>query len=216
MPHGIQTHFTSDLSKLGNHEQDLDYFDLSRYGRTMNKKAFLKHNTSRYFTSRNLSLQDPDRDATLLGSLAGVDRLVFLDIDGVLNTSETYWRFKTQDQCVPFVGVDRDLVAILNQISDDCVFVLSSTWRDMYYDTLQYLAYQGFKGKVIGKTILPDLHRGNDILHWVKKHDCQGKWLAIDDDTTCSVLGDHWIQTHDGITQDHIHRIQGIFHAPYP
>jgi hypothetical protein len=183
----------------------------------MDKKSFLKHGTSRYFTSRNLSINDPDTQETLFWkdkSLSEIDHIIFLDIDGVLNTDKTYWRFKTHDQSIPFIGIDRDLVKILNPIAEmnSIYFVLSSTWREMYYDTLNYLSYQGFKGKFIGKTILPDCHRGDEILDWIRRNNYNGNWLAIDDDEKCKGLGDdHWVQTINGINESHINKIKSIF-----
>ena len=55
-------------------------------------------------------------------------KIIFLDIDGVLNSKETVTR---SSRCKSIIGIDPYLVAIFNRIifATDAEIVLSSTWR---------------------------------------------------------------------------------------
>ena len=160
------------------------------------------------YHSKELSMVD--RGETLRISredLAGIQKIVFLDVDGVLNTIDYKDRSKVDDEdrylfiregC-SMVGIYPEFVAKLNRLVESCEgvrFVMSSTWREDYLDTLDYLAAQGFKGVFIGMTTLEDLaydyalgrslrryrHRGEDILHWLNRHEYKGDYVIIDDD----------------------------------
>jgi len=55
-------------------------------------------------------------------------KILFLDIDGVLNSKETVTR---SSRCKSIIGIDPYLVSIFNRIifATDAEIVLSSTWR---------------------------------------------------------------------------------------
>lgn len=164
------------------------------------------------YNSKELSMMD--RGETLRISredLAGIQKLVFLDVDGVLNTidykdhrgdnGDNGDRYLFIREGCSIVGIYPEFVAKLNRLVESCEgegvrFVMSSTWREDYLDTLDYLAAQGFKGVFIGMTTLEDLaydpalgrslrryrHRGEDILHWLNRHEYKGDYVIIDDD----------------------------------
>jgi hypothetical protein len=117
------------------------------------------------------------------------DRIIFLDIDGVLNSHEfidSKPDYRTED-------LDPKSISCLNTILErtDAVIVISSTWRLAYpgKKLVQILEKQGvLPNRIIGKT--PHLpngsikgHRGREVRMWF---DCQIRQpesvLILDDD----------------------------------
>lgn len=165
------------------------------------------------YTSRGRNLED---DGALLRIpmelFLRVFRIVFLDIDGVLNRKSTKERFVTIEGRT-VTGIDRELVERLNRIVDvypDVRFVMSSSWREEYVDTLDYLKALGFRGRFIGMTtqsrsdhkgerMNPNSiwsgHRGNEIRDWIVRHGYIGSFVSLDDDEEASTLGTNWIRT---------------------
>jgi hypothetical protein len=99
-------------------------------------------------------------------------KVIFLDIDGVLNHEMWYKRrFREMDMendtsRYPYYEFDPQSVAELNRIIEttDAKVVVSSTWRHgkTPQQLQELLERVGFKGEVISKT--PDFHaRGNTI-----------------------------------------------------
>lgn len=190
-----------------------------------------------HYHSKELAMMDRGETLTIPSeSLAEIQKLVFLDVDGVLNTID----YKDQrdgrdgrDHYLFFrdgwsiVGIYPEFVAKLNRLVEACEgvrFVLSSTWREDYSDTLDYLAAQGFKGVFVGMTTLEDLtfdpvsgrslrryrHRGEDILHWLNRHEYKGDYIVIDDDPEANtgILVGSVIQTDCsvGLTDENVDR----------
>ena len=96
-------------------------------------------------------------------------KLIFLDIDGVLNhelmyTSHKEWEDRLERLGYPNCMIDEEKVLLLNQLIEDtgAKVVVSSTWRlSSTVEELQsILEKSGFIGEVIGKT--PYLYYGND------------------------------------------------------
>lgn len=105
-------------------------------------------------------------------------KLIFLDIDGVLNSQLWFVRTKGSRERD---DLDTTAIGFLNNLiaATDAKVVVSSTWRlGRTVEELQaVLDRNGFKGEVIGKT--EDLRyvtdgdcivRGNEILKWMKDH----------------------------------------------
>lgn len=102
--------------------------------------------------------------------------IVFLDIDGVLNSVQFMMQHpKTRTQ------IDERCVELLNELTETtgCKYVISSTWRMMYpIEELQkILNAKGFTGEIIGKTenlqigrFGDSVLRGNEILQWIKNN----------------------------------------------
>lgn len=133
-------------------------------------------------------------------------RVLFLDIDGVLN------RVGTKERCGHFLGVDRKLstklLAWLKAVGDVKI-VLSSTWRK-HPEMWQHLKDAGIEW--IGMT--PDLgSRGFEIEVWLASNDPIEDW-AILDDLTCFLPHQkprHVCPNPDiGITDDHINQLSAI------
>lgn len=108
-------------------------------------------------------------------------KLIFLDIDGVLNHEEYYERNNTLKKHIkpyPDSDIDEKSMSNLNSIIEktDANIVITSNWRiRRSIEELQDLFnYKGFKGKIIDKT--PNLRtnnsifRGNEIHYWLSNN----------------------------------------------
>lgn len=101
-------------------------------------------------------------------------KVVFLDIDGVLNHGVG-------------TGLHEDKVQRINPLAEHAVFVLSSNWRKgVPLPAMQELLNQrGFKGKLVGRTcILPKDARGVEIANFMELHGDQIESYVILDDLT--------------------------------
>lgn len=129
-------------------------------------------------------------------------KVIFLDIDGVLNHEAFYReRFeKKHDESVveyPYSEIDPKCVDHLNNLVENtgAKIVISSTWR---HSGLEYcknaLVSHGFKGDIIGVTPSSRCNmclRGNEILDWIKKNEeligCSyynfTEYVILDDDS---------------------------------
>jgi hypothetical protein len=137
--------------------------------------------------------------------------VIFLDIDGVLNSTD----YLPQTLALGWEGwkenIDPDRVTKLNRIigslnamGQQTDVVLSSTWRFHFdkEDMTQMLQERGFLFEIIDVTPPVIKDRVEAILHWIEsplgaQYD---NWIAIDDDRACWALGYHWIRTVDGLT----------------
>lgn len=124
-------------------------------------------------------------------------KIIFLDVDGVLN-----W-VGTQDSIGNYIGLCPERIARFNKIIEahpDAKIVISSTWRhsfftkeekhpDAYRDFEGLIALfrrRGLKGEIIGATLskLSYIARGDEIRMWIR--DCEekiDKMVILDDDT---------------------------------
>jgi len=103
-------------------------------------------------------------------------KIIFLDIDGVLNCKETVNRYNG------FIGIDPFLVAIFNRIifATDAKIVLSSTWRHAK------VSRDEVRRRVMDFIdITPNIGtmRGDDINAWLSKHRDIKKYAILDDDS---------------------------------
>jgi hypothetical protein len=146
-------------------------------------------------------------------------KIIFLDIDGVLNSQ--LWYVKTKGSRKRD-DLDTEAIGFLNNLIEKtgAKVVVSSTWRHSYTeDQLQdILDRNGFKGEVIGTTL--DLRRGthgdcilrgNEILAWMKDHPAElgcayydyKDYVILDDDSDMLFWQkDNFVQTdpYVGIT----------------
>lgn len=138
-------------------------------------------------------------------------RVIFLDVDGVLNCQTTLQNAKRSDV------VDPEMVGRLNKIIEatDAKVVLSSTWRLIFGTDKtfnDYLIPAGFVGEVIGETpnlnirIGGNIPRGREIRAWLKQHPEVDQFIILDDVNNMDGLQDHLILTsfmnEDGGLQD--------------
>ncbi len=105
-------------------------------------------------------------------------KVIFLDIDGVLNHEAFYkerFEKRYEEGAIghPYSEIDPKSVANLNNLikDTDAKIVISSTWRHSGLDYCKdVLEFHGFKGEIIG--ITPTCRyemclRGNEIHQWI-------------------------------------------------
>lgn len=126
-----------------------------------------------------------------------IRKIIFLDIDGVLNNSTIYKR--PEDNIIPEVndiGIDKNLLQNFRFIVDthpDLEIVLSSSWR-LYEDDTAWVIEAFRRAQIpfnlIGKT--PETfsgHRGREIEMWLDANLHLGaRIVAIDDDIDAGSL----------------------------
>ncbi len=130
------------------------------------------------------------------------EKIIFLDIDGVLN-SRTFYAARqgmpksmltcTDDRIQPFQFREIDTVplALLKYLVDQtgANIVISSTWRmgqdPLWFRLLFYRKGIEFKNDtIIGKTpVIPGKVRGDEIKSWIDENEFTGKYIIIDDDS---------------------------------
>ena len=120
-------------------------------------------------------------------------KVIFLDVDGVLNSDRTVR--KTQGG---YTFVDnrqmKNLKHIINMTG--AKVVLSSDWRydrdylELEAELLKYgIRLYGFTPE------LPSCHRGMEIDCWLKEHSEVGDFVILDDRADIEPNKDHWVQT---------------------
>lgn len=162
------------------------------------------------------------------------EKVVFLDIDGVLNPfnrpelsgfqyTEEYRRIL---QDLAQVGIDdpfapflrRENIKELNDLLEQtgAKVVISSTWRIL--NTLPEIktmfAYFGFRfnNRIIGTTPNLDAIRGTEISFWLDKHKEVGSFVILDDDSDMEPHLDRLVQTDPalGLTGEDVERARAI------
>jgi hypothetical protein len=103
-------------------------------------------------------------------------KIIFLDIDGVLNCKKT-----ANPRKLPYV-VDRRLLARFKRLLDrtGAKVVLSSTWR---YDPAGLFSAKHWGIPFVGATPdMPKRPRRDEICAWLKKHPKVTRFVVIDDE----------------------------------
>lgn len=103
-------------------------------------------------------------------------KILFLDIDGVVNCSKT----KQRHRC--FMGIDPVMAFRVGKIvlETDCKIVLSSSWKH-FKDGVAEVEKQVHK--IYDTTIdLPDKERGYEIKEWLDRNDVE-RYAILDDDS---------------------------------
>jgi hypothetical protein len=108
------------------------------------------------------------------------EKILFIDVDGVLNTRSAQLELGTSALLPELVGL---LATIVGQTNAG--IVVSSTWRYRQCDMDQLmtaLAGAGIDGHVIGKTPILDLHaRDAEIKQWLTENPTK-RFAILDDD----------------------------------
>lgn len=150
-------------------------------------------------------------------------KVIFLDIDGVLNNLSCYGKGQTADV---YTRADSRCVEALNRVTKEtgARIVVSSVWRHAGLKKIRdILRAWGVTGKVIGCT--PDLarkaqdsalylatQRGDEIQAWLDAHAERARvdgFCIIDDDADMKHLLPKLVQTDfdHGLTQAHAERV---------
>lgn len=148
-----------------------------------------------------------------------IKKVIFLDVDGVLNHADCAERSP-----MGFMGIDPEKIKILRQIIEatGASIVLSSSWKmgwhrdDGWNDAdVEYLnmalAKEGLQ--IIDKTenAASLAWRGAEILQWVKEHPEIEAWAVLDDDIfqdfkACGIMP-HLVKTSfakGGLQEKHV------------
>lgn len=156
-------------------------------------------------------------------------KLIFLDIDGVLNNHESLRFERTRvDGChYSFSAPHPNCIEALNFIiaATDAQIVVSSTWRGLGLKLLREIfTAWGVNGKVVGRT--PDLarqhgslwnapERGAEIQEWLSAHAGAGSFVILDDGDDMGQLRHRLVQTdfEQGLTMSDAKRAIQMFKA---
>ena len=155
-------------------------------------------------------------------------KIIFLDIDGVLN----HQLFYEEQEFRAHTDIDRSRISLLNNLIEDtnAKVVISSTWRiGTTIEELQtILNDEGFTGEVIGKTPQGgnDCCRGNEIYKWIKDNDkLLGKpyyefkdYVIFDDDSDmllCQRNNFLLVDNFVGLTPNLMHKARFILTGKY-
>lgn len=148
-------------------------------------------------------------------------KILFLDIDGVLNHRALFLESDTWQT----IGADH--VAILDQICGeflDLRIVVSSTWRNILSipELEQLLMEHGFthRSRFIGKTGTRDgLNRGMEIDDWLQENRAIGieSFVIVDDDHDMKPHMNRLVRTtfHLGLCQKHLRDIRLHLNTPW-
>lgn len=136
-------------------------------------------------------------------------KVIFLDVDGVLN------HVGTTDLIDGFIGFDPELINNFNKIVEavpEAKIVISSSWRKPSAYTTAYsdfnglkklFADRGLKGEIIGHTPIYGGYRtrGSEIRDWIQSHlnndGVSDKFVILDDDTSGMAGGEY--ERYDGV-----------------
>lgn len=141
-------------------------------------------------------------------------RYLFLDVDGVLNSTD--WQLELHESgklqnMLPDDWIDPAAIVRLNRIIDatGALVVVSSAWRTgRTLEQLQALfATHGFRGTIAGATGHGHYgERGLQIHAWLQTHPCVSFAVLDDDIHDMSSVTGHLVQTNSrtGLQDDHV------------
>ena len=126
-------------------------------------------------------------------------KVIFLDVDGVLNSDRTTRKTKTGYLFVSSSRI-KNLKKIINETGSK--IVLSSTWRyerdepkynpdflELKQELLRYgIKFYGFT------PVLPTFHRGLEINQWLSEHTEVSNFVILDDENI-KPNESHWVKT---------------------
>lgn len=127
-------------------------------------------------------------------------KLIFLDVDGVLN-STTYWKSLDEEEKYSMFHLDRNAIKKLKRIVDKtgAEIVVSSTWRKFNEDMQMLVTRLSAYGlSVMGKTpVLYNKERGDEISAWFESNPDfkDAVYVILDDDADMNVHMDRLVKT---------------------
>lgn len=147
-------------------------------------------------------------------------KIIFLDIDGVLNNAEFFRNNVPPPGRDPDDQLDPAGVRRLNIICarTGAVVVISSTWRILYKNAAMrgILGNAGFTGKLVGVTGENVGTRGDQIAKWLanyQRHPIES-FVILDDNSDMGALKHRLVQTlyEDGLQDVHVERAVEMLH----
>lgn len=140
-------------------------------------------------------------------------KIIFLDVDGVLNNMT--WAKRMRDEGVHVFAEDMledRAIKLFKQIIDatGADVVITSTWRThvaAMTHLLDQLAYYGIRP--IAKTPRLTELRGNEITAWMQRYDGNiESYVILDDDSDMTVHMDHLVKAsfEHGLQPEHVTR----------
>jgi hypothetical protein len=160
-------------------------------------------------------------------------RVIFLDIDGVLNSERFNRKLEEQHrqlghhevcECFKLTRqIDREAITRLNRLvaETDAKIVVSSSWRTLLDPPELYrvLGEHGLVAEIIGETPdgyddemraiyeFPDrVFRGHEIDFWLKKHPEVDRFVILDDASDMVMHKNRLVQTdcEEGLLDEHV------------
>jgi hypothetical protein len=147
-------------------------------------------------------------------------KVIFLDIDGVLNSERFFLSQKAKEDFVIVDHLDPAAVRLLDQLvgATGAQIVVSSTWRLSWtLDAIEALLVErGLRsGRIVDKTVdLRGRARGLEIALWVDTHRPE-RFVILDDDSDMAHLGHRLVQTSfgEGLSLAHVDRAISLLGA---
>lgn len=143
-------------------------------------------------------------------------KIIFLDIDGVLNSRQWILQIKERFDD-PKNQMDLKLVKRFNHITESTKanIVISSTWRYSFRDQLKKLqecmVSYGISGNIIGMTDCSGYGncRSDEIEEWLNNNSGIERFIIIDDNTLGGKMDQFLIKTdwEDGLQDHHVDQI---------
>lgn len=136
-------------------------------------------------------------------------KIIFLDVDGVLNNAR--WAQKMYNEGVHVYADDLLYDPAIKQLkrlidATDAKVILSSSWRN-YPDAMKHLATQLAAYDIFIYGVTPNVgpQRGDDISEWLANHPVDN-YVILDDDSDMTVHMDHLVQTsyETGLQYTHV------------
>lgn len=116
-------------------------------------------------------------------------KIIFLDVDGVLNSLELVYLRDADSGNHPLHDIDDRNVKFLNLVVQEsgAKIVISSSWRKLYRleEIAAMLKEKGLVGDdvVIDRTISGSGYRGEEIQEWLDRHPEVSHYVILDDDS---------------------------------
>jgi hypothetical protein len=137
-------------------------------------------------------------------------KVIFLDIDGVLNTCKTVERWRG------LIGIDAALAHRFAQLQQEtsASVVLSSTWR-LFRNWKSTMRTNGVLGVIDRTPDLPGCARGEEIEAWMAGHPEVCVYAILDDETDLLPHQPHFKTSFfkGGLTESIARRVRAHLHS---
>lgn len=135
-------------------------------------------------------------------------KIIFLDIDGVLNSTESITKNGLKGIERPDKVFIKDSVDLINSLIEEtgAKVIISSTWRYRMDDLRKIFKKNNLSTEdIIGKTPILHEERGDEIVDWLEKTDKKiDSFVIIDDDRDMTTVKHKLVHVDRriGFTQD--------------